>query len=429
MNTQTFLPRALVLLTTSLLSACSYLRIDPDHYLIRSDVIESVEQEQAILSKAKVGWTEDGKVRVLYVSGTPYERGYQHGKLLREEVRDNLLTLHKKLLRKFRYEELLDEAYERQRPFIPQEYIDEMHGLAHGSRLPLRVIHAIHALPEITEWGGKRKLKKVIKDMMEGVYGTSCSNFCATGNATPDKKMYTVRVLDWGLHKLSKLHEYPLITVTVPENGGVPSANIGWIGFLGAVSGMNAQSITLGEMGYGDPEGESMRGEPMPFVLRDVLTYAKNLADVRRIISSKQGTNSFVFLMSDGKTGQSELYIRDRFRFEVHKPGEELKDDKKTFPAIKEVLYGGHYDDRMAKVLAEKRGEITPDIIMKDVIPEIAMPSNFQNVIYDPRDLQFWFNNAKDPDHRAAEQPYTYFNFGKALADFGYSAPSTAKKK
>jgi hypothetical protein len=77
--------------TLSTLSGCGYLRIDPNHFLIRSDVIQSVEQEKEILAKAKVGWTEDGKVRVLYVSGSPYERGYQHGVLLRKEVQDNLL--------------------------------------------------------------------------------------------------------------------------------------------------------------------------------------------------------------------------------------------------------------------------------------------------------------------------------------------------
>jgi isopenicillin-N N-acyltransferase-like protein len=399
------------------LSGCAYLRIDPNHFLIRSDSIQSLEQEKEILAKAKVGWTEDGNVRVLYVSGTPYERGYQQGVLLREEVQDNLLSMHEKLLDKFRFEELLDESYERQRPFIPQEYIDEMHGLAHGARIPLRVVHAIHALPEITEWGGKRKLKKVIKDMMEGVYGTSCSNFTAAGAATPDKTMYTVRILDWGLHRISKLHEYPLITVSVPDKG-IPSANIGWAGFIGAVSGMNAQGITLGEMGYGDPEGETMRGMPMPFVLRHVLTYSKNLADVRRIISSSPPTNSFVYLMSDGKNNTSELYLRDPFRFDVHKPGIILKDRDNLFPAIPDVLYGGHYQDRMTQVLSERRGAITPEVITKDVIPFIAMPSNFQNVVYEPRGLQVWFNNAKGPEQRAAEQPYTYFNLKKALAEF-----------
>lgn len=398
-------------------SGCAYLRIDPDHFLFRSDVIESVEQEKQILAKAKLGWTDDGRARVLYVSGTPYERGYQHGALLREEVRDNILTMYKKVLDKYHFEELLDEAYERQRPFIPQEYIDEMHGLAHGARLPLRVVHGFHALPEITEWGGKKRYKQIIKDMMAGAYGSSCSNLSATGNTTADGKMYTVRILDWGLHKISKLHEYPLITVNVPEKG-IPSANIGWVGFLGAVSGMNAQSITLGEMGYGDPDGESMRGKPMPFLLRDVLTNAKNLADVRKIIKESAPTNSFVFLMSDGKTGQSELYVRDRTRFEVHKPGVDLEDKGNKFPAIKGILYGGHYQDKMTSKLNETKGTLTPEVLMKDVIPYIAMPSNFQNVVYEPKGLQFWFTNATGAKHRAAEQEYSHYDFGKGLKEF-----------
>jgi hypothetical protein len=294
-----------------------------------------------------------------------------------------------------------------------------MHGLAHGARLPLRVVHGIHALPEITEWGGKKRYKQLVKDMMAGVYGTSCSNITASKSATPDGTMYTVRILDWGLHKISKLHEYPLVTVNVPEKGkGIPSANIGWIGFLGAISGMNAEAITLGEMGYGDPDGETMRGKPMPFLLRDVLTNAKNLADVRKIIKESTPTNSFVFLMSDGKTGQSELYLRDPFRFEVHKPGKDLEDKGNKFPAIPGVLYGGHYQDKMTSKLNETKGAITPEVLMKDVIPYIAMPSNFQNVVYEPKGLQFWFNNAKGPKDRAAEQEYSHYNFGVGLKEF-----------
>jgi hypothetical protein len=177
-------------------------------------------------------------------------------------------------------------------------------------------------------------------------------------------------------------------------------------------------------MGYGDPEGETMRGKPMPFLLRDVLSYSSNLADVRKIISESTPTNSFVFLMSDGKNYESELYIRDRNRFEVHKAGEDLKDDKRNFPGIGGVVYGGHYQDKMTQVLTEKRGAMTPENIMKDVIPFIAMPSNFQNVLYEPRGLQLWFNNAKSPSERAAEQPYSHFDFGKGLKEF---APNLVK--
>ncbi|MBX7138499.1 MAG: C45 family peptidase [Oligoflexia bacterium] len=401
------------------LPACGYLKIDPMHVLLRSDLIESMEQERAIMGRARLGWTADRRIRVLFVRGTPYERGYQHGKLLRTEVQANLGSLYKKAVDKFRLEELFDEAYERQRPYIPQEYVEEMHGLAHGSKLPLHVIHGIHALPEIGEWGGKKRFKTIIKQMMDGELATSCSNLTCFKGASKDQRMYVVRILDWGLHRISRLHEFPLITVGVPEKG-IPYANIGWVGFLGAISGMNAKGITLGEMGYGDVPGETMRGKPMPFLLRDVLEYASNLKDVRRIIRESPGTNSFIFMMSDGKSKESELYIRDHDRFVVKEtPGKDYVDRENHVKGVEHTLYGGHYLDKMEAVLKRYHGGITPELLMDKIIPEIVMPSNFQNVVYAPEDLKFWVANAKSKEEAAAQQPYTFFDFGAALSWYG----------
>lgn len=401
-----------------MISGCSFLRVDPWHPMVRSDQILSMMDEKRILAPARLTTTEDGKIRVLYVKGSGYDRGYQQGVLLRKEISDNIGWMYKKAVKKFYFEELFAESYERQRPYIPQEYVDEMHGLAHGAKMPLHVIHGIHALPEIGEWGGKKAVKKVIKGMMAGEpeenWGTSCSNFAAFPKATGDGEFYTVRILDWGLHRIAKLHQYPLITVNVPESG-VPNCNIGWVGFLGAVSGMNAEGITLGEMGYEDPPGESMRGKPMPFLLREVIQHARNLADVRRILKDSQGTNSFVFLMSDGKAKEAEFYIKDRSRFLVFKPGDEIADRDHRIPPVPGMLYGGHFNELMTEEFKRTTGSITPKIIMDEVIPKIAMKSNFQNVIYDPVNLRFWVNNAKSKDERAAEQPYTHFDLGAFL--------------
>lgn len=397
------------------LQACSYLRIDPWHYMVRSDQIISPEMEKEILSRAKLEWSSDHRIRVIYLNGTPYERGYQQGVLLRQEIQDNLKYFYKRAVDKFYFPEFFDEAFERARPFIPQEYLDEMHGLAHGSRLPISMIHHIHILPEIGEWGGKKQIKNIIKQMMDGELATSCSNISVAQSATPDGKMYTVRILDWGLHKISKLHQYPLISVNKPDKGN-SYVNIGWVGFIGAISGMNDKGITLGEMGYGNPEGETLRGKPMPFLLRDVMTYASNLTDVQRIISTSPGTNSFVFLMSDGKNGQAELYVRDRFRFLVFPRGQDVNsEDKREFPAIKDTVYGGHYSDKLNQSLTEKHGQITPELLMREIVPYVAMKSNFQNVIYEPASLQFWVSNAMSSKDRAAEQPYTFFDFKEAL--------------
>jgi len=400
----------------TLFAGCGLSRIDPMHFLIRSDRITSFEQEQQVMQKARLEWIDGSNIRVLYVAGTPYERGYQQGKLLREEVQENLGALYTNSLKTFHSEELFAEVYERLRPFIPQEYIDEMQGLAHGSRMPLHVIHAIHALPSLTEWGGKRRIKGIVKQMMKGELGTSCSNVGALPDATRNHEMYVIRILDWGLHRISRLHDYPLITIHFPEEGE-PSANIGWVGFLGAVSGMNASGITLGEMGYGSPPNETLRGKPMIFLLRDILTYSHNLKDVRSLITSAPGTNAFSYLMSDGKSLEAELYYRDRDTFRVFRPGEEVYDDKKQFPGVRNLVYGGHFDELMSEVLTRHSGNLTRELFMEEIIPEIAMKSNFQNVIYEPQRLAFWVSNSPGKSLRAAEAPYFFFDLKKAISD------------
>jgi isopenicillin-N N-acyltransferase-like protein len=406
-----------MLFAAVMLAGCGFWRIDPYHYLIRSDTIDSPEKHDAVVAKAKLTWTSDNRIRVLFLRGTPYERGYQHGVLLRHEIQDNLGEMYKNAIKTYHYEELFEEVYERMRPYMPAEYVEEMHGLAHGAKVPLKMVHYLHILPEMTEWGGKDRLKKILHDMMRGAIVPSCSNLACNNSATPDKGHLAVRILDWGLHKVSKLHQYPLITVSVPDKG-FASANIGWVGFIGAVSGMNDQGITLGEMGNGDTPNETLRGKAMPFLLRDVMTYSKSLADVRKIISSSPGTCSYGFLMTDGKTGESELYVRDPDRFLVFKPGESLHDYRKNLPGIKDTVYAGHFDDKMHELLSKNQGHITPELLMKEIIPQIAMKSNFQNVVYQPKTLQFWVANAASKTQAAWTQPYSFFDFGTALRDY-----------
>ena len=56
--------------------------------------------------------------------------------------------------------------------------------------------------------------------------------------------------------------------------------------------------------------------------------------------------------------------------------------------------------------------------MMKEIIPKMVMKSNFQNVIYEPARLRFWVNNARSKKVSAKNEPYTFFDFGKALAEF-----------
>lgn len=98
-----------------------------------------------------------GDLPVLHLRGTPYEMGYQHGSLLRREVRSsvkNILAFADHRLGvpgvgRFFVRRRLDRAWRRMKPRVPEKYLDEMEGLADGAEIPLANLERIHALPEL----------------------------------------------------------------------------------------------------------------------------------------------------------------------------------------------------------------------------------------------------------------------------------------
>lgn len=85
---------------------------------------------------------------------------------------------------------------------------------------------------------------------------------------------------------------------------------------------------------------------------------------------------------------------------------------------FKDIVYSSDDNPTLETLLSQTHGRLTPELLMNQIIPNVAMPANFQNVIYDPAALRFWVNNAPSSSERAADQPYTTFDFGAALKGF-----------
>ena len=84
------------------------------------------------------------------------------------------------------------------------------------------------------------------------------SGFAVSGKATTDGTLYHGRVLDY-MTEIG-LQDSAAAFVIAPE-GRIPFVTVGYAGFTGSVSGMNARGISLGEMG-GRGEGQ-WDGVPM----------------------------------------------------------------------------------------------------------------------------------------------------------------------
>ena len=360
----------------------------------------------------------DAEITVLYLEGGPYEMGFQHGKLLKDKVKACLSKVLDNCYKQIAAELLkgqppglarplanafMDEAYKKMEPFVPDEYKEEMKGLAEGADVPLADVRRVHAIPAITE--------------------NSCSAFAAFGKATKDGKLYQIRVLDYIMN--FGLQDYPLITVYKPEKGNA-FVNVGWVGFTGVVSGMNAKGLAVSEMGYGKPgqkqpgipepqPEETLEGFPMIFLLKKILQRADDVEEATKILKEAKGTNYYVYVIGDGITQDGKPavrgYIMTKDFCKVYEP------DKDSFPlpTVQNAIYGSHYNDRCYSLLKKLHGEIEPKVIMKKIIPEIAMESNLQSVVYEPADLKLWVANAKGTTIRACDRDYVPFDFGKAL--------------
>ena len=363
---------------------------------------------------------DDNRITVLYVTGTSYEMGYEHGLLLGAQVRETIKDVQvgadkllPKILRNSKListrdkdqivNEFLDRAWKMMARYAPKEDLEEMEGLAAGSGIPLDVIHRMHALPDVGE--------------------TSCSGMVAKGNATQDGHTYQLRILDYGAN--FNLQQRPLITVYHPTTENANDyVTIGWIGFVGAVSGMNAKGVALSEMGFGNPPGETLAGTPMPFMLKNVLRYADTADDGAAIIRATRRTNSYVYFLGDRHDGAVGMVTSAQRCLAYHaNEKEELVVDGKTMPQFHNIVYGGHYEDKQEKLVNEMQGKIDVAAI-QDLAKKIAMKSNLQTVIYDLTADKIWVANRKDST-RASDRPYVEFSLADAWnKSSGFAAAS-----
>jgi hypothetical protein len=363
---------------------------------------------------------EDNRITVLYVSGTPYEMGYEHGRLLAEQMRGTIRDVEagadKFLPKQLRNSklithrdqneiigEMLDRAWHMMARYAPKEDLEEMAGLAKGSGIALDRIHRMHAIPDVGE--------------------TSCSGLVAKGGATRDGHVYQLRILDYGAN--FNLQRRPLITVYRPTTANAnPYVTIGWIGFVGAVSGVNEKGVALSEMGFGNPPGETLAGTPMPFLLKNVLRYADTANEGAAIIRAARRTNSYVYFLGDKRNDPVGMMTSAQQCFDYHaNETNTLQVADKSLPQFRDVVYGGHYEEKQAQLVGDLQGKFDVSTI-QELARQIAMKSNLQTVIYDLTADRIWVANRKE-NVRASDRAYVEFSLADGWNKSAQYAAST----
>ena len=82
------------------------------------------------------GWLEerDG-VKIIHLTGSSYDMGYQHGVLLKDEIQENMRAMFSLYEQEgWSYNDVL-EVWEIQKHYLPDEYKQEIQGMADGAGL------------------------------------------------------------------------------------------------------------------------------------------------------------------------------------------------------------------------------------------------------------------------------------------------------
>jgi hypothetical protein len=234
----------------------------------------------------------------------------------------------------------------------------------------------IHAIPDLSE--------------------TSCSALVAFGSSTPDNNAWQVRILDYGL---SDLQKFPMVTVYHPTKDDENTViAIGWIGFVGLATGFGIDNgtnmVAISEMGFGNPPGEHLDGEPMSFLIKRALRCADSAEQAAGIFrSADRNANQYTYLFGDtyGNAIGMITTPSECLEFRVNEQ-DEVVHGKERLPQYKDVIYAGHFNDMQSKIVKEMHGKLDLEHI-QDMARQIRMKSNLHTAIINLKSGDMWLAN------------------------------------
>ncbi len=358
--------------------------------LAPSTVLTSPKQRGKNVPHGELRWVEGQRVAILH--GTPEQIGLAHAQLLQPEAErciDSVLNAFGTVQtvingRWFRHD--LDAAYARLAAHIPERHKAETRAMAVGLGLEPDLVEALNVFPEMFH----------------------CSGFALSGSATVDGKLYHGRVLDYmttiGLQDAAT-------TFIVAPTGQIPFANVGYAGFIGSVSGMNAEQISLGEMG-GRGEGE-WDGVPMATLMRRALEECSSLEQVKQLWRSSPRTCEYYYVFADGedRSAVGVAATPDTLQFIPPGTGHPLLGEGIPDSVVLSA------DERLLELrrrVTEGHGQIDIAAACQLMSRPVAMESNLHNVLFVPEDGLLYVANAT---HRqpAAERPYVRLDLRELL--------------
>ncbi|MBI5368894.1 MAG: hypothetical protein HZA54_17800 [Planctomycetes bacterium] len=321
-------------------------------------------------------------IRVVHVAGTPREMGVALGRALGPEI-DLLYRRYLCLFVPLPSERAALTAQARSMlKYIPEDYREEMEGLAAGSGLAFDQILFANCFLDL-----KR--------------APLCSTFTAAGPATADGGLIFGRNLDFP--SLGVAHEHSLVTVYRPT-GKKPFLTLGWPGFVGALSGMNADGLALAVMNV-FLEEETPEGTPYTLLFRQILETCSTTDEAIALMRAARRTVGNNLMVCDPRPS-SALIEFSAVKCDVRRPVDDLLYATNHFrvgPSLSKATCWRY--PILKRELARRRGAL--DVVgAQEVLAAVGQwKLNIQAMVFRPQERDLWAAFGEPP---ASKRPYVH---------------------
>lgn len=336
--------------------------------------------------RTSLGTTPDD-FPVVVVSGTPYEMGLSLGRLMKPEIQ-RFVPFFLQEAQQAGGPEMsstnLDHAWSTMEPFMSARFKEELRGVAEGAEVPLAEMRRAHMIPVISEY--------------------SCSGVAIWGPATRTGHLYQIRNLDYSTD--AHLQDFPCVVIYVPKDG-IAHLNPSFAGSIGCHTGMNAEGITLTEIGD-SPSSEKaydLHGLHFMMMFRDILYSARTLDQAIQIIKDTKRIKKYHFVVGDGKIPAAvkmKAWAPELLIWKDNDPNDELAPQ-----VFKHVVYHAESRDPTARghfsEYAQGRYDMDAVIQLSKAIGTLG--GNLMNVAYDATALEAWVSYAEKSEC-AYRRPY-----------------------
>ena len=354
--------------------------------------------ERKLIARHGKGYLEtvDG-YRVLHLKGAPQEMGTQHGALLKDAVCANV---------NFLLADGVDDGVEVGGVKVSRAAVASVLLGVFEKKVPARFSEEMKALAEaagLPEW--KVRAANLIPEMMH------CSGFALLSKATATGKLYHGRVLDYGVEL--KLQEHAVLLIQEPD-GGIPFVNVSYAGFIGSVTGMNLEQISIGEMGGGGVGWWD--GVPMSFLVRMVLEDARTLDQAIGVFQNNPRTCEYYYVIADARADSAVGIKAVPEKLEIVRPGE--AHPLLPTPVADTVLMSA--DERyrnLVRLVAAGRGTFTEQSAIRLMDAPVAMQSNLHDALMIPADAVIYVANAAADASPAWKQKYYRFDIRQLMKE------------